>query len=150
MNGLVTDSLKNGGGLLGPDIFASAPTPSIYDQIPLKGILRYLGICCKDRENSAYLRCFADKIPPFTSFHHHFTSIFYTICYISFQHCQIPSHSRHFSTISSRTVREPFENLRDSQPGARDNFVNTPNSLNQPFSASFVFRRFSKKRLRRN
>lgn len=25
MNGLVTDSLKNGGGLLGPDIFASAP-----------------------------------------------------------------------------------------------------------------------------
>lgn len=25
MNGLVTDSLKNGGGLLDPDIFAAAP-----------------------------------------------------------------------------------------------------------------------------
>lgn len=33
MNGLLTDSLKNGGGLLGPVILASAPDCSIYDRI---------------------------------------------------------------------------------------------------------------------
>ena len=48
MNGLVTDSMQMGAACWALTSLHPPPTPSIYDQIPLKGILRYLGICCKD------------------------------------------------------------------------------------------------------
>ena len=122
------------------------PTPSIYDRIPWKGSYVILVSAAKIAkipykwgilQNKFHFPIISPPFPPPfsppTAANHSDISRFHLI------------HG-----IFQQFLREPFESLRDSRPAARDNLVNTPNSLNQPFSASFVFRRFFKKRLRRN